>query len=611
MCAAIQAVVPQLAESGTFTLTQALHTAGWPADADVAPAFEKDIVGEALHQGLLSQSGDRLNLGPQAAQLASDATRRYSHSRDRFKQSLSLRVRRTYPAFDDHDAASLADDIESSLVGFFREAGLALATTLLSGPQRPPSSPVPSSILRFISEAAAQYGDLLHRQAFSTIAVDIFAQPEDPDIDYLGRVSQGFFAFHALGLFGDAAAERLSLAKDTVWIIDSSVQIPTLALAAPTHALFRETFMRLRSMGVRVFTTEKLFNEAIDHFWFAHDVVKENGPISPLVLAAALGHPPYRKSNQFLEGFVRWSAAGNPPRWEDYVAQAFGTTHPKADVVRSVLSQAGIEVVPIGSWPGFSSDDLLLSQGLRDNIVKKWQGRLPPEASDDPELMAEFYDKADPEAEALLVVTKEREGSYHVISQPGQPSPAWFVSQTSMLNILQPGLRVTWQPEAFLRFTTTLSPLTDPQAASRAFGILLMAFTQAGASLVDDRILISAFGGVIDDASISLQSIAKEYQESLAWKYGESPEAVLARLPLASRPMGAIQLANEVAIVQSQRATYAEARAVAAQQRVVSAERTASRLLHIEQAIKEKRRRREQNVRKRTSSGRGKRRRSR
>lgn len=180
-----------------------------------------------------------------------------------------------------------------------------------------------------------------------------------------------------------------------------------------------------------------------------------------------------------------------------------------------------------------------------------------------------------------------------------------------MLNILQPGLRVTWQPEAFLRFTTTLSPLTDPQAASRAFGILLMAFTQAGASLVDDRILISAFGGVIDDASISLQSIAKEYQESLAWKYGQSPEAVLARLPLASRPMGAIQLANEVAIVQSQRATYAEARAVAAQQKVVSAERTASRLLHIEQAIKEKRRRREQNVRKRTSSGRGKRRRSR
>ena len=91
----------------------------------------------------------------------------------------------------------MANDIENSLVGFFREAGLGLATTLLSRSQGSPSTTVPLSITRFLNEAASQYDDLLRRLAFSTVSVDIFAQPEDSDREYIGQISQGFFAIGA------------------------------------------------------------------------------------------------------------------------------------------------------------------------------------------------------------------------------------------------------------------------------------------------------------------------------------------------------------------------------------------------------------------------------
>jgi len=602
MCAAIQSVVPQLSRIGVFTLPEALHVAGWPEEATVSAAFEKDIAAAALRQGLVVVEADKYRIAPDAKEMAADASARYTHTRTRWKQSLALRIRNNYPAFTQQDAESLSDDIEASLVAFFREAGLTLATTLLSGPRRPKAIPVPSSILRFISQAAAQYPDSLRRQAFSTVAVDIFAQAEDPDREFLGRVSQGFFAFHALGLLGDAAVERLSRARDTVWIIDSSAQIPALALAAPTHALFRDTFLRLNAMGVRLFTTEKLFRESASHFWFADNVIANNGPDSPLVLAAAVGQPPFKKANQFLEGFVRWRGAGNPSSWEAYLDAALDAGKPTVDELRATLCRVGIEVVSLDRWPGFSPSDINECSGRRDAIVERWEARLPPEFGDDPELMADIYEKADPEAEACVAVTKERDGTYHILASPGTNSPAWFVSQTSMLNLLQPGSPITWQPEAFIRFATTLAPSTDPQSANRAFEILLMAFTQVGATLVDDKTLKAAFGGVIDAASLSIDTVAAEYEEVLAWKYGESAQAVLERLPLASRAMGAIQLANEIALAQSDKAKAAQARAEFEAQRAEAAQSKLARLDRVERSIKEKRRKAEEKARKRKTS---------
>ena len=75
--------------------------------------------------------------------------------------------------------------------------------------------------------------------------------------------------------------------------------------------------------------------------------------------------------------------------------------------------------------------------------------------------IADLYKKAKPEAEALIIVLRERSGDFYILSQPEHQSPAWFISHTSMLNALVTSAsRITWQPEAFLRFAATVYPAT-------------------------------------------------------------------------------------------------------------------------------------------------------
>jgi hypothetical protein len=601
VCAAIQSVIPELQKRKHFTFEEALHLAGWPTESGFPLHFENEVTTFAYESGLFINTEDGLTLGPKADELSKEAKAEFSHLQQRFCQSLTLRIRRNYQQLNESQASAMATDIESSLVEFFREAGLSLATTLMANTESHSSSPVPPSIITFVNHAAIRYDDLLRRQAFSTVAIDIFAQPEEADREYIGRVSQGFFLFHALGLFGEAASERLTIAQQTVWLIDSSLQIPALAYAAPTNAMFRNTFARLTGMGIRLFTTESLFDETREHYRFAERVIQEYGPKSPQIIAAALGQPPYKKANVFLEGFVRWQAAGNPADWDAYTYAAFDYSNPSNDHLRQALTKIGVEVIPLDNWPGYKTEDLGESAELTAGIVQSWEKILKSEPSEDPDSIADFYDKAAPEAEALLIVQNERQGKYHMISALGQQSYAWFVSQTSMLNLVLKGPRITWQPEAFLRFASTLAPNTDAEIAARSFDVLLLAFTEAGVSLLDQKTLIATFGGVIDQATISLEPLTKAYQEALAWKYSDDPKSILERIPPQYRPLAALQIANEIGLVQSDRSKYAEAVAAAALQRASKAEKKLALLEGVEKGLAEKRRERDRQRRQRNA----------
>jgi SIR2-like domain len=266
--AIIQSALPLLASMEPFTLDKILEIAGWPKDAPLATPFAETVCRRAVDLGLLAPSAGKFRVGDKADSLAAGNRQDFEHLRERFKSSLQLRLRKHYPALDGEEATKIASDIEASLTGYFKEGGLTLATTLFSKRQRR-SQAVPSSIIKFINEASARYDDLLRRQAFSTVSIEAFVGAESAEREYLGRISQGFFAFHSLGVFGEVAIERLKEAKKTVWLIDSSAQISALALAASTNSAFADSFSRLKTAGVRLFTTEKLFDETCEHLRFA------------------------------------------------------------------------------------------------------------------------------------------------------------------------------------------------------------------------------------------------------------------------------------------------------------------------------------------------------
>jgi hypothetical protein len=556
LMSAIQSALPKLLSMDEFTLQMALETAGWPKnfplDFDTADKVSRRAIEGNL---LVSLGNNKFKVHTQAEAAAIGSRKSFEHMRERFKNSLQLRLKRDYPTLDAIDVTSISSDIEAALTGYFREGGLSLATTLFSTKQ--PSTRIPSSIIKFINQASARYDDLLKRQAFFTASVEAFLRAGSAEREYLGRISQGFFAFHALGVFGDVAIEKLQHAKETVWLIDSDMQIAALALAAPTNTVLRDTFLRLKALGIRLFSTTKLFDETREHLWFANKVVKDRGAGSVSVISAATGQSPYPKSNVFLQGFITWQAAGNPCDWENYLFHIFGETTPEEKDILDALNKVGIEVIPFADWPGFSDADFSSREQYTEKIKKVWNGTEEETTSaEEFDLSDDAYKKAQPEAEALLIVRNERLGTYYVLSKCGEESPSWFVSHTSILNLVEP--KVTWQPESFLKFASTLSSMSTPKAANEAFETLLWGLARSGITLLDEKMVETVFGGIIDQATLDIQELRQAYEDTLATKYSESYESVMKRIRPIYRPLAALQLANEIAQAESKRRQVAE-----------------------------------------------------
>lgn len=591
--AALQAVLPELATRQPFSLQVALELSGWPTTVPLPEAFREQIRDRAISDGLLELAGPlSFRVGEHAQASAAENKRAFEHLRERFKESLRLRVRRSYPSLLENDALIIASDIEASLSGYFREGGLSLTTTIFGDPAQIRQSAVPGSIVRFIADASARYDDLLRRQAFCTVSVDAFVKAEDAERQYLGRVSQGFFAYHLLGAFGDVAIERLRQAKETVWLIDSNAQISALALASSTNAAFWECFTRLRDSGIRLFTTDRLFDETHEPFWFANMLVEENGPASSAVVAAARGQAPYRSRNEFLDGFIRWQAAGNPPDWRSYLFQIFRQRSPSRADVKGALQALGVEVVAFDSWPGFLPGDHGESEESTKKIVELRERRgISAQAESEAMSVVDLDKKARPEGEAFVIVERERGGTFYMLGEKGRPSPAWFISNTSLINLLGPAARITWPPEAFLRFSATISAASTPESGDRAFEALLWGLAQSGVTLLDEGLIASVLGSVVDQAMLSVAEQQELYRETLAVKYGVPPEEVLKRLPPSNRLLGVIQLAREMAQVQSQRLHRAESALDAERKRAERAEKSLKEVERYRKKVEERRER--------------------
>jgi SIR2-like domain len=585
MVAALRAAVPRLLELPSFSVQQALEISGWPPSLSVPSELATRVAAQSVSDGLLIAQGSNFKVGPNAQSLAKVDHDGFQHLRNRFQTSIANRLRREFESLSDAEVKEVAVDIDAALTGYFREGGLTLASTLAAASQGAPLT-LPSSVLRFLNEASAKYDDYLRRQAFAAVSLQAFIRADSAEREYLGRVSQGFFAFHLLGVFGDAARERLRHAKETLWIIDSSAQIAATATGSAANGVFREAFQGLSKLGVRLFTLERLFDETREHLWFADHIVKEYGVSSPSVLASAMGDAPYRQSNLYLEGFVNWQAAGNPADWEHYLAVMSGDSTTNLDAVRSAVRSVPIEPIEFQDWPGFTQDDHAEASAFTENIVDA--GTRTSTGARPRDDHADLYKKATPEAEALVVVLHERDGKYRMLSAANESSNAWFISQTAILNSICSGPKITWHPEAFIRFASTLAPASDQNAADRAFEVLLWSLAESGVTVLDERVAAGVFGGVIDEAKLNIREQHKVYEEVLGTKYGKSLEEVLDRVPPVHQPLAALQLANERAARESELRGQAQTAAAEAVKRAAAAEDELSTLQRYRRKLLEK-----------------------
>jgi len=586
--AALESSAEKLKSLTEFTLKEALTYAGWPRGYPIDRELLKAIEKRAIKDKLFVKSGDKLILTEKWFEGSNFNRQNFINLRNRFLDSLRIRIKRNYPNLPEVDVSTIINDIESSLSGYFRVGGLTLASILFSSGTQTAKITVPKSIIKFISESSACYDDLLKRQAFTTSSVDIFVRPSSAERSYLGRMSHGFFAFNVLGVYGDLAEERLKHAKDTVWLVDSNSQIPSLSIGAHTHTAFKGCFSGLNRLGIRFCTTEKLFDETREHFWFADKLMKNEGERSFNIIAAATGQSPYYKPNKFLEGFVRWRSAGNPNDWKQYLNLIFNTTLPTEDDMKTSLREMGIETIDFQNWPGFCDDHFADCETYISKIVSKYNSSEKQNGKTDTfKTDINQNKKAKPEGEALMIINRERAGEYYLLSEPGTESPAWFISSTSILNRVEPGS--TWRPEAFLRYASTLSLPSEDIMESQSFETILLNIAQSGKNLLDEQVIEEVFCGVIDQANISIKEQLNIYNESLSNKYGDlTPEKILDNTKPSNRPFIALQLASEIASIEAEMRKNAEKSVKQEKKRADKAENELKKVQRYRRKLEEK-----------------------
>ena len=604
IASALKGVQTELSVLKSFRFQQALEHLAWPAAVVLDPETERRVWEQMCAEQLWTPvEGQRdcfsATLIGKAKIEAEGAE--FRHLQERFLDSIVLRIMRAPGSRDRGVARRIAVHLRNAFVGFFKEAGLTIASVLLNSETGEGEAPVPSSLIPFLNDASLSFEDARERQLFLFAAIDSLTAPSGVEREFLGRLAYGFAAFHALGVFGEVAEERTRHLKRTVWILDSNVLIKALAYMSPESPLIRSTLARLRSVGIRLFSTEKLGMEVINHLRFAQGVIGNEGVNSPNMLAAATGDPPYGRSNLFLAGFLGWSEATGKKDWEDYLTEVFGTFQPQSSDFKVRLDRLGVEEVALETWPGFKQLDFAYIEELTERIRKYLQPENPVV---DTSVYSSFYKKAAPEAQALMLVERERSAKYDILGRSGSDRPAYFISETSMLNRIVSGPRVTWSSEGFMRFANTVVVSRDGSLADTSFDILQLNLAQYGKCLLSASKLGHVFSGVVDSAKVKVAEERETYDRYLSEKYGADPDAAIAKLPLFARPMAWAQLLDEISQKKEEVRQQLQERLAAESARALDLEKKLKELVKYEgdvvsRRFRKKRRRRKQSEKKR------------
>ena len=390
-----------------ITIRELLGEAGWPDDLiPISAKMESKILEKMKQSGVLIKKNSVLVVSENVANVKDQ--RNHEHLRNNFCKALEIKLRNKYPDLQDETRRNIIESIESSLVYYFRECGLSLATTLFyAGKHR---SSVPKSIAKYINEASLKFKNMLERQAFCKISLDSFIRATHPEREYLGQLSQGYFIFHALGTYGDVAREKITRLSETVWLLDSEILIILLANMATANGMYTDCIKRLKDHGMRLFTTRKLLDETYNHLHAAKMINKEAGADVTLLVSSAEGTAPYYKANRFVEGYINWKAI-KKKKWVEYLTSIFGTGEPNTNNVNETLNTHGIEVNAIEVWPGYDENDKIeIEENINSITGYAYNGESYERPETDIMIDSNKRKKAIPEAEVVKIIKEERTG---------------------------------------------------------------------------------------------------------------------------------------------------------------------------------------------------------
>ena len=241
--------------------------------------------------------------------------------REKFEIACLAFLAKQYQLSED-DSRAIVASLDHGLEAAYQKRGIEIARSVFTDDVVNFSDS--TDLLDTVNCAVSSMADQSLHPVAADLMIEVLLRPNKVMRDYLAALSQGYFAFHALGLDPDCSDERLKLAKQHPWIADSSILLPLLALSCQNHQYAQDLFARMRELGFTIYTTERLCMEVQDHAYWALANFSDKSVSGPEILQAAASGPGY-KQNLFLDGFVSWARSEGNPVFLDYMEQCLGT----------------------------------------------------------------------------------------------------------------------------------------------------------------------------------------------------------------------------------------------------------------------------------------------
>lgn len=354
----------------------------------------------------------------------------------------------------------IIDLIKHGLVKAFEKRGIELSRWAFTDNSLDLSDS--TDILKIIKDQCNHLTDFEDRSLFIDLMINIFTQPSDEIKAYLALLSQGFFAYHSLGYQYDVLCERKRITENKIWILDSSIILPILALGCQDNSFALDLINQAKKLGCNLVTTNRLFQEVLGHLTWAKNTFEKKAPQSMdyvLVTKAQAGYKP----NLFAEGYINWSATSGNPSFPEYISSclySYDNENLSQQLRRTIIEKYGIAILNTEEFTCYS-DELLI---LRDNDyfenIKNKRIEFSTYKNDD---------QCIAEAEVQYVCEKQ---------------DAIFLSTSSVLNLIsKKRKKIAWKPEIFYRF---LSLFTDvPLNDENLFSSMLQDIKLLGLPIID------------------------------------------------------------------------------------------------------------------------------
>lgn len=490
--------------------------------------------------------------------------------REQVAAQIKLDFGHEFPESAEHEVQSFVEAAMRGLRLAMKRRGLSIAACVFAGAAANLHEGL--DIFGFLREASNQLGKFEYRAFYIEYLAGIIEKPSQLFTCFLAALSQGHFAFHALGLHRAASRLRHDWLASTVWILDSSVVLPLLAKNCYSHSYAIDLFKRIRDLEIRVFTTQNLFEEVVGHLKWAVTCIDKYGTESTEFMMIALLRGDY-KQNVFIDGFVRSAAIHPAMTFELYLESIFGknATDNLDIAVEQVLSAFNVQTKRFSKWEGFKSIDWgdrpYWSQQIRDDRVAHDTYRNESQC--------------EAEAEVIILLLGERNGLFKALEE-GQ-SRAYFVTHSGVLRRVFPKPDCpVWSPEAFYRYLL-LFRTEEPWDDVAVYETIRADLFLSGLSVIDKQLYAKFFNPQVNEANLKMDEVRALIRKGEA-SYLEALSEFYDTVPELERPFYALQVAWDTAKRERERANRIETSAP-----LMDKERNELERLRIDKKLREKR----------------------